>query len=177
MALGRSKEEKVQFFRDLSRLDDFVDEEQDRDEDELEVAQFSHRSLIKTSRQSYYGKPLETRVISSDDSERSLAPFRSSVAPESLKPRSFTAGGKRKRRSSRSSPKPALRSAKTAPLQTPPASSPVRSFEGAVSIPLRRVQSDLDIAMPKKRKGDKKLEEIPQERQIFQGLTFCRQSY
>lgn len=174
MAARRKKEEKEQFFRDLARLDDYIDEDDGLFE---QTPSFPQRTpaLVQRGAPPVMSTSPATIVISSDESGNSQDPPNDNIIHTS---RFNTTGHnalKRKRPSPRGLSVPAETRVTTEPEPLRPSSSPIPTTKGKIptASSLRRTRSDQGPTVPKLRKRDKKLEQIPTEQQIFHGLTLC----
>lgn len=160
MATAEKKKEKEQFFKDLARLDLFID-----DEDE-----FSPDPPVKI--------PCPTLPRCRNDTEDSRD---TSIPTSTTHTANQISGPCRKRKAIGDDPisRPTINPAETR-AQTKPKPQPTRSFSSPVrgtkkpkQQAMKRTKSHLDNPNPLWRKGDIPLKTIAKEQQVFDGLVFC----
>ncbi|KIV88885.1 hypothetical protein PV10_08517 [Exophiala mesophila] len=176
MAARRKREEKEQFFRDLARLDDYIREDNDNDLYEQTSSLPQQRAVAVMQRAAppnMNAPPTATIVIPSHESGNSQPSLNNNIVEISRSEFTSHNALKRKRPSSRGLSVPANARTSTAPEAVPASSPPIPTTKSTLPIvsSLRRTLSDQGSIVPKLRKGDKKLERIPLEKQIFHGLT------
>lgn len=156
MATTNKKKEKERFFEDLSRLDRFID-----DEDET-----SENPSFERPR-----PPLSRRRVEADKSLDDPNPVSESYFGGQM------SGARRKRKISDMEPipNPTIQPAEPEPKPKPirSFSSPVRDNKKPKHQGLKRTKSHLDNPDPLWRKGDLILKPIAEDRRIFEGLVFC----
>lgn len=156
MATAKKKKEKEQFFEDLSRLDRFID-----DEDET-----SQNASFERPR-----PPFSRRRVEADNSLDTPNSVSESHTNGQM------SGARRKRKVSEME---SLRMPTIPPAEPEPKPKPTRSFSSPVRESkkpkhqgLKRTKSHLDNPDPLWRKGDPILKPIAEDRLIFEGLVFC----
>lgn len=154
MAADQKKKEKEQFFKDLSRLDQLMD-------DVDETSDFSFKKSHPTSPQPPV--PLTESILETPNAV--LVSIPNSQASDAQR--------RRQKAKNQSYSMPILQSADTEPEPARPSSSPIRSSMKPKPERLKRSKSLLDNPDPLWRKGDPVLKPVAEDRLVFEGFTFC----
>jgi hypothetical protein len=154
MATDQKKKEKEQFFEDLSRLDQLID-------DADETSDFSFKKSHPTSPQ-----PVLVTESSSTTPNAALVSLVSS--------QTSAAQRRRKEAKDHSLSMPILQPADTELEPVRPSSSPLRHSKKHKPERLKRSKSHLDNPDPLWRKGDPVLKPVSEERRVFDGFIFCQ---
>lgn len=156
MATDQKKKEKEQFFEELSRLDQLID-------DVDETSDFSFKN-------SHPSDPTSPQPVLMTESP-SVTP--NAVLVSLANSQISDPQRRRQKAKNQSLSTPIPRPADTEPESIRPSSSPLRDSKKHKPERLKRSKSHLDNPDPLWRKGDPVLKPVAEERLVFEGFIFC----